>query len=179
MAGRRRGRYPPEYKERIVELVRAGRSPGSLARDASHRVPEDPGRPVRYGPGPADPKEHRTRVREVRGTGKHPQALLWFRQEGVELPSVEYGSFGRGVVWKLPVYSCLHHIVTNPVYAGAYAYGRTRTETAIVDGQPRRRSGIPVPQHEWAVLIPGASRGLHRLGAVSGEPEADRRERAY
>ena len=27
------GRYPPEYKERIVELVRAGRSPGSLARE--------------------------------------------------------------------------------------------------------------------------------------------------
>ena len=33
MAGRRRGRYPPEYKERIVELARAGRSPGSLARE--------------------------------------------------------------------------------------------------------------------------------------------------
>ena len=33
MAGRRRGRYPPEYKERIVELVRAGRSPGSVARE--------------------------------------------------------------------------------------------------------------------------------------------------
>lgn len=48
----------------------------------------------------------------------------------------------------------LHKILTNPVYAGAYAYGRTRTEIAIVDGQPRRRSGIQVPQHEWAVLIP-------------------------
>ena len=33
MAGRRRGRYPPEYKERIVELVRAGRSPRSVARE--------------------------------------------------------------------------------------------------------------------------------------------------
>ena len=33
MAGRGRGRYPPEYKEQIVELVRAGRSPGSLARE--------------------------------------------------------------------------------------------------------------------------------------------------
>ena len=33
MAGRRRGRYPPEYKERIVELARSGRSPGSLARE--------------------------------------------------------------------------------------------------------------------------------------------------
>ena len=28
-----RGRYAPEYKEQIVELVRSGRSPGSLARE--------------------------------------------------------------------------------------------------------------------------------------------------
>ena len=33
MAGRRRGRYPSEYRERLVELVRAGRTPGSLARE--------------------------------------------------------------------------------------------------------------------------------------------------
>ncbi len=33
MAGGRRGRYPPEYKERMIELVRTGRSPGSLARE--------------------------------------------------------------------------------------------------------------------------------------------------
>lgn len=33
MAGSRKGRYPPEYRERPVELVRAGRSPVSLARE--------------------------------------------------------------------------------------------------------------------------------------------------
>ena len=33
MAGRRRGRYSPEYRERMIELVRAGRTPGSLARE--------------------------------------------------------------------------------------------------------------------------------------------------
>ena len=33
MAGRGVGRYPPEYKEQMVELVRPGRSPGSLARE--------------------------------------------------------------------------------------------------------------------------------------------------
>ena len=27
------GRYPPHFKERVVELVRAGRSPGSLAQE--------------------------------------------------------------------------------------------------------------------------------------------------
>ena len=33
MAGRGRGRYPSEYKARIVELVRGGRSPGSVAHE--------------------------------------------------------------------------------------------------------------------------------------------------
>ena len=33
MEGRGGGRYPPEYKEQIVALVRAGRSPGALARE--------------------------------------------------------------------------------------------------------------------------------------------------
>ena len=58
------------------------------------------------------------------------------------------------MVWKLPVYNSVHNILTNPVHAGAYAYGRTRTETTIVNGQPRRCQGIPVAQDEWAVLIP-------------------------
>ena len=33
MAGSRRRRYPPEYRKRMVELARAGRSPASLARE--------------------------------------------------------------------------------------------------------------------------------------------------
>ena len=33
MAGRSRGRYSPEYRERMIEVVRAGRTPGSLARE--------------------------------------------------------------------------------------------------------------------------------------------------
>ena len=33
MAGSSKGRYPPDWRERLVELVRAGRSPASLARE--------------------------------------------------------------------------------------------------------------------------------------------------
>ena len=76
------------------------------------------------------------------------------------------------MVWKLPVYSSLHNILTNPAYAGAYAYGRTRTETAIVDGQPRRRRGIPVAQDEWAVLIPE-----HHEGYIGWEQYQANRKR--
>ena len=43
----------------------------------------------------------------------------------MELPAVTYGQSQRQIVWKLPVYNTVYHILTNPIYAGAYAFGRT------------------------------------------------------
>ena len=40
---------------------------------------------------------------------------------------------GRRVVWKLPVYSTIHKLLTNPIYGGAYAFGRTGSR--ITPGQ--------------------------------------------
>jgi DNA invertase Pin-like site-specific DNA recombinase len=91
--------------------------------------------------------------------GSVRQVLLWFREERVEVPAVEYGPFGRSVVWKLPVYNSIHKVLTNPIYGGAYAYGRTRTETGVAGGVAHKRSGVAVPQEEWAVLIPGHHEG--------------------
>jgi hypothetical protein len=59
------------------------------------------------------------------------QVHLWMRQERLPLPAVEYAAEGRRVTWKLPVYNTLHHMLTNPVYAGAYAFGRTGSRVTI------------------------------------------------
>lgn len=91
--------------------------------------------------------------RQFGATGSVRQTLLWFRQEQIELPAITYGPFGRSVAWKLPVYNGVHHILTNPIYAGAYAFGRTRTQTTVVEGRARKRDGIAVPRAEWAVLL--------------------------
>src|ERR1700688_568428 len=49
------------------------------------------------------------------------QVHLWMRQECILLPAVHYTvDEGRSLVWKLPVYNTVHHILTNPIYAGAY-----------------------------------------------------------
>jgi DNA invertase Pin-like site-specific DNA recombinase len=85
--------------------------------------------------------------------GSLRQALLWFRSECVELPAVEYGSFGRTVVWKLPVYNTLHNIVTNPIYAGAYVFGRTATRTKITSGRAVKSTGVRRAQAEWSVFL--------------------------
>lgn len=79
--------------------------------------------------------------------GSVRQVVLWFTAEHVELPSSARGR----VVWKSARYSRLYSILTNPVYAGAYAYARSKTSAVVVDGVPRavRRS---VPRSQWRVL---------------------------
>ncbi|HKM80977.1 MAG TPA: recombinase family protein [Candidatus Acidoferrum sp.] len=65
------------------------------------------------------------------------QVHLWFRQERIALPAVRHGVEGRRLEWKPPVYNTIHHILTNPVYAGAYAYGRSISKTRIENGRKR------------------------------------------
>src|SRR5271157_5406209 len=81
------------------------------------------------------------------------QVHLWFRQERIALPAVRHGVEGRRLEWKSPVYNTIHHILTNPIYAGAYAYGRSTSKTRIENGRKRVRRGLRVEQPEWDVLI--------------------------
>ena len=85
------------------------------------------------------------------------QVFLWFRDEGIELPfrSLHTGRPGWHVAWKLPVYNTVHQILTNPIYAGAYAYGRTSRRTVIEDGRRRVVHETRSRQHpqNWQVLI--------------------------
>lgn len=81
------------------------------------------------------------------------QVLLWLRQESITLPSADYGPQGRRVVWKLPIYNTVLHILSNPVYAGAYAFGRTETRVRIEDGRKRIVHGVRRAREQWQVLI--------------------------
>ncbi len=85
--------------------------------------------------------------------GSVRQVLLWFRQERIELPAAVYDEGRRSVVWRLPVYNTLLRILTNPVYAGAYAFGRTETRVRIEAGRKRVVRGHRRAQEHWQVLI--------------------------
>ena len=84
--------------------------------------------------------------------GSARQVLLWFRQESVPLPALPRGA-GGSITWKLPIYNTVLKILTNPVYAGAYAFGKTQARTAVVDGRARKTQGHRKPRPEWTVLI--------------------------
>jgi len=91
--------------------------------------------------------------RKFRELGSVRQVLLWLREERIELPAVLYQSGARRVVWKLPVYNTVLKILTNPVYAGAYAWGRTKTLARIENGRKRLARGRRLAQQDWEVLI--------------------------
>jgi len=86
-------------------------------------------------------------------TGSVRQVLLWFRQERVELPAVVYEQGRRSIVWRLPVYNTVLKILTNPVYTGAYAFGRTETRVRIEGGRKRIVRGYRRERDRWQVLI--------------------------
>ena len=69
------------------------------------------------------------------------------------MPATEYGPEGRKVVWKLPVYNTLHHLLTNPIYAGAYVFGRTGSRITIEAGRKRIVRGFRRDRSSWEVLI--------------------------
>ena len=71
------------------------------------------------------------------------QVHRWLRQEGIALPNTAYGPQGRHVVWKLPIYQAVYGIMTNPIYAGAYAYGRSTHRIRLEQGRKRIVRGTP------------------------------------
>jgi DNA invertase Pin-like site-specific DNA recombinase len=81
------------------------------------------------------------------------QVHVWLRDQNIELPAKSHDADGRCIVWKLPLYNTVHNILTNPVYAGAYAFGRTMSKVIVEDGRKRVRRGLRRSQTDWDVLL--------------------------
>ena len=84
--------------------------------------------------------------------GSVRQVLLWFRRERLCLPALVEAAQHQ-VIWKLPVYNTIWHMVRNPIYAGAYAFGKTEARNKIVEGRSRKSTGHSKPQESWIVLL--------------------------
>jgi DNA invertase Pin-like site-specific DNA recombinase len=82
------------------------------------------------------------------------QVHLWLRDEDISLPvACHSAAEGHGTVWRLPLYNTVHNILTNPVHAGAYAFGRTMSKMSVEEGRKRVKRGLRRPQTEWDVLL--------------------------
>ena len=97
----------------------------------------------------------RLAIDKVAELGSVRQALFWFLEHGLDLPTRVNGG---AVEWRRPRYSTIHELIANPAYGGAYAYGKTgvavRYHGAGAKARPRRK-----PRAEWLALKPDAHEG--------------------
>lgn len=92
---------------------------------------------------------------KVAELGSARQALLWFHEHGLDLPTRRNNA---DVAWRRPSYSTIHRMIDNPIYGGAYAYGKTCIATGY-DGSGVRVKSRRKPRGEWLALMPGAHEG--------------------
>ena len=142
-------REAPTFRQRSQEALRLKAARGDLhttvaigyRRGADDRLEQDPDRRI---------CEALSLVfRKFAEIGSVRQLALWLRQEGIELPTAVYGPQGRTAQWGPPRYHALHRLLTNPIYAGAYVFGRTASRTRVEDGRKAITHGIMRRREEW------------------------------
>jgi excisionase family DNA binding protein len=105
-----------------------------------------------------------------RKLGSARQVVAELVAEGQKLPRRSNGE--RRVRWTRASYGSVHGFLTNPAYAGAFVFGRTRTEKALDDNGHVRRRTVDLPIEQWSVCIPD-----HHPGYVSWDSYLATRER--
>lgn len=75
----------------------------------------------------------------------------WFIRNGLKLPVHHRGS--TELQWTNPRPKTLYDILHNPIYTGAYVYGRLESRTAVVDGI-RRTLIVRLKREQWRVFLP-------------------------
>lgn len=90
--------------------------------------------------------------------GSARRVWLHFRAEGLRFPSRQHGR--ADVRWVAPTYSKIHEVLTNPVYAGAYIYGKTKFERFVDDHGNVRKRVRKRAQAEWPVFLRDHHKGF-------------------
>jgi len=106
---------------------------------------------VRFHPDEAVVTAIKTVFERFAEMGSARRVWLWFRSEGVKFPLQMHEH--AEIRWVEASYHAIHHVLSNPVYAGAYAYGKTRTETTLDASGARKKRLRRLPREEWQVLI--------------------------
>ena len=113
---------------------------------------------VRFHPDEAVCSAIRTVFARFAELGSVRRVWLWFRSEGLSFPLQT--RYGGSIRWVDPSYIAIYHVLTNPVYAGAYAYGKSRHEVTLDRCGARKKRVRKLPRSQWSVLIPNHHQGF-------------------
>ncbi|MBI2762019.1 MAG: recombinase family protein [Chloroflexi bacterium] len=111
--------------------------PVGYVRDTDGQIALDPDQEVQGA--------LRTVFEQFARLGNCNAVLRFFRDHGLQLPRRRWGGVDhQQLIWTKPTYQALHLILSNPAYAGAYAYGRRQHTGGGPGGVagPRRRFAL-------------------------------------
>src|SRR5215218_5308865 len=89
--------------------------------------------------------------------GAARQVTAYLAEEGVLLPHRRVND--DAVSWRRATFELVHGVLTNPTYAGVYAYGRSKIERRLDDAGRLQRRQVGLPMSDWAVFIPNHHEG--------------------
>lgn len=84
--------------------------------------------------------------------GSARQVTGYLAEEGLLLPHQRVND--DVVSWRRASFGLVHGVLTNPTYAGVYAYGRSKIERRLDTAGRLQRRQVQLPLSEWAVFIP-------------------------
>jgi DNA invertase Pin-like site-specific DNA recombinase len=84
-------------------------------------------------------------------TGSVRRVWLWFRSEAIPFPLQMHP--GADIQWVDASYTAIHHVLASPVYAGAYVYGKSRSETVLDANGRQKKRQRKLPRSDWQVVI--------------------------
>ncbi len=77
-----------------------------------------------------------------------------FAEHGLKMPRlIQHGAEAGRVVWLRPTYQMIQQVLTSPVYAGVFVYGRRKRE--VGPGDPPVVAERRRPVEEWDIVVPG------------------------
>ena len=149
-------------RSRLTEGLRHKAARGELRQGLPVGLDYDDNDRVVLTPDEAVAEAIATVYRRFDELGSARQVLLSLLEDGLRLPRRRAGS--RRITWAPASYPAVHDFLTNPAYAGAFVFGRTRAWKRV-DAAGRVISGVrQLPREQWAVLIPG-----HHPGFITWE----------